>query len=96
MKLTLRGEGANLSKSFNQSASTRRAQLSVAVKTVSSTDLLNHIVKTCVNTDKTKLERPSLVKAPPLGLVQFAYICPCAAAELLPRLVRMNPSCDCL
>ena len=28
----------------------------------------------------TKIERTSLVEAPPLGVVQFANICPCAAA----------------
>ena len=38
--------------------------------------------------DKTRLERPSLVKAPLLVWCQFAYICLCAAAERLPRLVR--------
>ena len=38
-----RGEGAYLPSSFNQSASTRRAQLSVAAKAVSPTDLLNHV-----------------------------------------------------
>ena len=46
-----RGEGAYPPRSFNQSASTRRAQLSVAAKAVRSTDLLNHNVKTWVNTD---------------------------------------------
>ena len=40
------GEGAYSPRRFNQSASTRRAQLSVAVETVRSTDLLNHNVKT--------------------------------------------------
>ena len=59
-----RGEGVYSPRSFNQSASTRRAQLSVTVKVVRSTDPLNHTVKTWVNTDKTKLERSSLVKAP--------------------------------
>ena len=38
--------------------------MSVAAKAVRSTDLFNHNVKTCVNTDKTRLERPSLVKVP--------------------------------
>ena len=46
-----RDEGAYPPRSFNQSASTRRAQLSVAAKAVRSTDLLNHNVKTWVNTD---------------------------------------------
>ena len=46
-----RGEGAYPPRSFNQSASTRRAQLSVAGKTVRSADLLNDNVKTWVNTD---------------------------------------------
>ena len=45
-----RGEGAYPPRSFNQSASTRRAQLSVAAKAVRPTGLLNH-VKTWVNTD---------------------------------------------
>ena len=36
---------------FDTSASTRRAELSVAVTTVRSTDLLNFNVKTRVNTD---------------------------------------------
>ena len=47
---------------FHTSASTRRAQLSVAVTTVRSTDLLNFNVKTRVNTDQTRLKRPSLIK----------------------------------
>ena len=81
-------EGAYPPKSFNHSASTRRAQLSVAAKVIRSTDLLNHNVKTRVNTDKTWLERPSLVKAPFSVECQFACICLCAAAEWLPRLVR--------
>ena len=38
-----RGEGAYPPRSSNQSASTRRAQLSVAAKAVRPTDLLNHV-----------------------------------------------------
>ena len=59
-----RGEGAYSSRSCNQSASTWTAQLSVAAKAVMPTDLFNHNVKNWVNTDWTRLERPSLVKAP--------------------------------
>ena len=44
-------------RSFNQSASTRRAQLSIAAKAARPTDLLNH-VKSWANTE------PFLVKAP--------------------------------
>ena len=59
-----RSEGAYPPRSFNQSASKRRAEMSIATKTVRSTDLPNHNVKTWVNTDKIRLERLSLVKAP--------------------------------
>ena len=45
-----RGEGAYPPSSLNQSASMRRAQLSVAAKAVRPKDLLNY-VKTWVNTD---------------------------------------------
>ena len=45
------GEEAYPPRSFNQSASTRRAQLSVTAKVVRPTDPLNHNVKTWVNTD---------------------------------------------
>ena len=45
------GDGAYPPKSSNQSASARRAQLSVAAKAIWSTDLLNHNVKTWVNTN---------------------------------------------
>ena len=38
-----RRDGAYTSRSSNQSASTRRAQLSVAAKVVRPTDLLNHV-----------------------------------------------------
>ena len=55
-------EGAYPPRSSNQSASTRRAQLSVTAKAVGPTDLLNQI-KAWVNTDYTRLERPSLAKA---------------------------------
>ena len=41
-----RGEGAYPPRSSKQSASTRRAQLSVAAKVVRPTDPLNHNVKT--------------------------------------------------
>ena len=67
------GEGAYQPRSSNQRASTRRAQLSVAAKVVRPTDLLNH-VKSWVNTDLTRLERPSLVKAPPSVWWQSAYM----------------------
>ena len=50
-------------KKFFPSASTRGAQLSVAVKVVRPTDLLIN-VKYGLITDQTRLERPSLVKAP--------------------------------
>ena len=83
-----RGKGGYPPRGFNQSASTRRAQRSVTAKAFRSTDLFNHNIKTSVNTDKTGLERPSLVKAPLLVEYQFAYIWLCAAAERLPRLVR--------
>ena len=75
-------EGAYPPRSFTQSASTRRAQPSVAVKAVRSTDLLNHNIKTWVITDETRLERSSVVKAPLSVYYQFAYICLCAAAEI--------------
>ena len=45
-----RGEGAYPLRSSNQSASTRKAQLSVAAKVVRPTVLLNHV--------KTRLESP--------------------------------------
>ena len=64
MKLTLSWWGGLSTKKFQQSLSTRRAQLSVAATTVRSTDLLNCNVKTWVNTVYTRIERPSLVKAP--------------------------------
>ena len=51
MKLSLSWWGVLSTKKFYQSASTRRAQLSVAVTTVKSTDPLNSNVKTWVNTD---------------------------------------------
>ena len=51
MELTLPRWGAYPPRSSNQSASTWRAQLSVAAKAVWPTDLLNHNVKTWVNTD---------------------------------------------
>ena len=54
MKLTLSRWGGYPPRSFNQSAPTRRAQLSVAAKAVRSTDLPNHHVKTWVNNDKTR------------------------------------------
>ena len=50
MELTLSRWGGLSTKKF-QSASARRAQLSLAAKTVKPTDLLNHNVKTWVNTD---------------------------------------------
>ena len=51
---------------FHPSASTKNEESSteLAATTVKSTDLLNCNVKTWVNTDKTRLEWPSLVKAP--------------------------------
>ena len=76
-----RGEGAYPSKTFQQSASTRRAQLSITATTVrftASTDLLNCNVKTWVNTDQTRLERPSLVISTPLGVLtvrQYLPLC---------------------
>ena len=81
-----RGKGGYPPRGFNQSVSTRRAQLSVTAKAVRSTDLFSHNIKTSVN--KTGLERPSLVKAPLSVEYQFAYIWLCAAEERLPRLVR--------
>ena len=62
MELILSLWGGLSNKKF-QSVSTRRAQLSVAAKAVRPTDL-NHNVKTWVNTDSTRLERSSKVKAP--------------------------------
>ena len=53
------GEGTCPPRSSNQRASTRRAHLSVAAKAVRPPDLLNH-----VNTDQTRLKKPSLVKTP--------------------------------
>ena len=62
MKFTLSWGGALSTKKFHPVASTWRAQLSVAATNVVSTDLLNYNVKTWVNADRTRLERPSLVK----------------------------------
>ena len=45
------GEGAYPPRLFNQGVSTRRAQLSVISKAVRSIDLLNHNVRTWINTD---------------------------------------------
>ena len=50
-KQVLRSLNRVSTKKFQPSASTRRAQLSVAVTTVRSTDHLNCNVKTCVNAD---------------------------------------------
>ena len=51
MKLTLSWWVDLSTEKFHPSASTRRTQLSVAVATVRSTDLLNDNIKTWVNTD---------------------------------------------
>ena len=51
MNLSLSWLGDFSTKKFHQSVSTRRAQLSIAGTTVSSTDLLKCYVKTWVNTD---------------------------------------------
>ena len=64
-----RCEGAFPLRSFNQIFSKRRAQLSITAKVVRSTDLLNHSVNTWVNTNKTRLQRPSL--STPQGVVWF-------------------------
>ena len=94
LKLTLPWWGGFPPRSFYPSASTRRAQLSIAAKVVRPTDLNNF--KYFVNTDSTRLERPSLVKAPFSVLRQSAYMLAVhlvtvhllAAAGRLPRLVR--------
>ena len=76
-------------KKFFPSASTRRAQRSVAVKVARPTDLLNN-VKYGLITDQTRLERPSLVKTPltaymlAVDLVTFRLL---AAAERLLNFV---------
>ena len=95
LKLTLPWWGGFPPRSFYPSASTRRAQLSIAAKVVRPTDLLNNF-KYLVSTDSTRLERPSLVKAPLSVLRQSAYMLAVqlvtvhlmAAAGRLPRLVR--------
>ena len=48
---------------IDPSVSTKRAQLCITAITAGSTDLLNYNVKTCVSTDETRLERPSLFNA---------------------------------
>ena len=61
VKLTLSWWGDLFTKNFHPSASTKRAQMSIAAVTLRSTYLLNCNVKTWVNTDLTKLQRHSLV-----------------------------------
>ena len=87
MKLNLSRSGGLSTKKFHPNASTRRAQLSVAVSTVRSIDLLNWIVKARVNTGQIRLERTSLVKALPMQCSSpiFAFV---LRSERLPRLVR--------
>ena len=90
-----RGQGAYPIRSSNQSVSTRTARPSVAAKVVGPTDLLDHNVKIWVNTDWTRLERPSLIKAPLSALWQSTYVLAVhlvtvhlrAVAGRLPRLL---------
>ena len=88
MKLNLSRSGGLSTKKFHPSASTRTAQLSVAVSTVRSIDLLNWNVKARVNTGQIRLERTSLVKAPLSMQCSSPIFVFVLRSERLPRLVK--------